>query len=556
MAHELEVVTQDLCVEDATKARLTALMLFCIAVAALVILRAAYIQIFSNPKLEKLARRQYQTQTLIRPRRGTIFDRNGEPLAVSVESKSLAANPAKIQNVALLAKTLSKATLVPYKKLFQKLSEDREFVWIKRHVSEFELNRFKKYRLMDSDGKLIDGLWLVTESVRAYPHHHLASHILGDVNVDSEGIEGVELWLNERLRGKVVSVSAIKDALGRPTFIDIAAAKNIQDGQSVYLTIDASLEFEVEQELRSAIQKSGAKSGSVIVMNADTGEILAMTNEPSFDANVKGFSPEKRRNRALTDGYEPGSTFKAILAAGALANGWKPTDRVWAEQGSFTLQGHKISEAETHEKFGWVTLKKMLKVSSNIAAAKVALKLGADRFINIMRAFGFGAKSGLGFPGEISGRIPPRKEWGSLTLANIGFGQGILVTPLQMTRAYAAILNGGWLVRPSLIARSPEKSVSVRIFPHYVSRNLIESLEEVTKDGGTGVTAALPGYKVAGKTGTAQMVDKKTGKYSREKHVASFIGFAAGVEPRIVIFTSLVEPRGQILRCPDSGTSV
>jgi cell division protein FtsI (penicillin-binding protein 3) len=285
-------------------------------------------------------------------------------------------------------------------------------------------------------------------------------------------------------------------------------------------------------------------------MNAVNGEILALANEPSFNPNEKMVSPDRRRNRAITDGYEPGSTFKAILLAGALSHGSKLTDQVWGERGAFTVQGHTISEAEAKEKFEWVSLKKMIQVSSNVAAAKIAMKLGADSFLKTIRSFGIGSKSGLGFPGEISGKILARKDWGPLSLANVGFGQGILVTPIQMTRAYAAILNGGYLVTPTLILGEKDgqsknsKENLERIISAKVSRDVIEALLSVTGEGGTGKKAALPGFDVAGKTGTAQMVDTATGKYSREKYVASFIGFPAGVDPKIVVFTSVVEPRG------------
>lgn len=541
-AAEIQLVAQ-------SKGRLTALMLSCIGFGLLILVRSAYIQILNNPRLERMAKRQYQSHSLIRPNRGFILDRQGESLAINVETQSLAANPSKIGQKKQLARLLSRSTDLSYSRLLQKFNEDREFVWLKRHLSNSELKHLKRTRIMGSDGDLIDGLWLVKESIRVYPHHQLASHILGDVNIDSEGLEGVELWFNERLRGKVVSVRAIKDALGRPTFIDTVAAKNIQDGESLSLTIDASLQFEVEEQLHNSVLKTGSKSGTVIVMNATNGEILAMANEPSFNANEKGVPPQKRRNRALTDGYEPGSTFKAVLVASALSNGAHLTDKVWAEQGSFTVQGHKISEAEAHEKFGWIDFKKMLKVSSNVGAAKVALKLGADHYLKTIKALGFGTKSGLGFPGEISGKIPARKDWSPLGLANIGFGQGVLVTPIQMTRAYAAILNGGFLVQPTLIKNSgllatEMPQIPVRVFSQKVSQDLIEALQEVTTEGGTGTKAALPGYKVAGKTGTAQMVNPDTGKYSRDKHNASFIGFAVGVEPKIVIFVSLTEPRG------------
>lgn len=541
--------------EAASKIRLTILMLLSVLFASAILIRAAYIQLLTNPRLEVMARRQFQSRSLVRPVRGMILDRYGEPLAINVEKKSLAANPGKIQNKRSIARLLARSTDLPFQRVLQKLNENREFVWIKRHLSEGELKRIKKNHIIDSAGDLIDGLWLVKESNRVYPHRRLAAHLLGDVNIDSEGLEGVELWKNEQLRGKIVSISAIKDALGRPTFIDAVAAKSVQDGEPVTLTIDASLQYEVEQELNNAVRNTGSKGGTVIVMNADNGEILAMANEPSFDANEKGNSPERRRNRAVTDGYEPGSTLKAVLLSSALSQGWKLSDALWGEKGSLVIQGKKISEAEAHEKFGWISLKKMIQLSSNVAAAKLALKLGADRYLKTLKSFGFGSRTGLGFPGEISGKIPLRKSWQPLTLANIGFGQGILVTPIQMIRAYAAFRNGGWLVQPSIIKKedpptsnlnsnSNLKPTAIRILSPKVSAEVTEALQSVTETGGTGTKASLLGYEVAGKTGTSQMVDASTGRYSREKYIASFIGYPVNVEPKVVIYTSLVEPRG------------
>ncbi len=520
-------------------------MVLCLTLAAAVLFRAGYVQFWGNQRLEQMSRKQFQSKVLIRPRRGLLTDRNGEPLAVNIETNSLAANPEKIQNRRTLAQLLAKSTEIPYSKLLQRLSGHHEFVWIKRHLSETEMNRLKKFRIVDGDGDLVPGLWLVKESQRVYPHGSLAAHTLGDVNVDSEGVEGVELWMNDKLQGKLVSVSAIKDALGRPSFIDAVAAKHVQEGESVQLTLDASLQYAVEEALKNSVTKHGARAGSVIVMNAANGEILALANQPSFNLNDKFVPLDRRRNRALTDGYEPGSTLKAVLIASALSHGWKLTDTVYGEKGTFKVQGKRISEAEVKEKFGWLNLKQIIQHSSNVGAAKVALKLGADKYLATLKDYGFGSKTGLGFPGEISGRVPPRKQWQPLTLANIGFGQGVLVTPIQMVRAYATFLNGGFLVQPKLI-RDPDQvdPPAKRVISSKVAEEVTQALETVTQEDGTGQKAALPGYRVAGKTGTAQVVDPATGAYSRSKHISSFIGFAEGIDPKIVIFTSLDEPKG------------
>lgn len=510
--------------------------------------RAFMIQILKDDRLEKMARKQFQSKVLLRPRRGSIVDRNGEALAVNVETQSLAANPSKLRRRKDVLRLVARSLDMPYEKLQARFRDKREFLWIKRHLSENEVNLLKKWQIIAADGDLVEGLWLVRESKRVYPHHDLASHVIGDTNVDSEGLEGIELWKNGSLKGSVVSVETTKDAMGRPTFLDASEAGAVKDGQAIGLTLDASLQYSVEQELKFAVARTSSRGGGVVVMNATNGEILAMANEPGFDPNFKGAPLDHRRNRVVTDGYEPGSTLKPVLLASALASGMKLTDQVWGNHGSFVVQGKKISEAEAHEKFEWISLKKMIQVSSNVGSAKLALKIGADAYSKTLEQMGFGSRTGIGFPGEISGRVPPRKSWQPLTLANIGFGQGILVTPLQMLRAYAAFLNGGWLVQPSIIRDQPgsdsKREAPRRIFSQAVAEQVQEALSAVTADGGTGLKARLEGYDVAGKTGTAQTVDSATGKYSRSRFIASFIGFARGVEPRLVIYAALDGPKG------------
>ncbi|MDR3605986.1 MAG: penicillin-binding protein [Oligoflexia bacterium] len=539
------------------KPRITVVMLACMAFGGLLASRAAFIQLGINHRLENMSRRQFQSRLLIQPSRGAILDRNGEALAINSEAQSIAVNPsklAKIQNRRLVAHLLAKATELPYSRILEHISNKREFAWIKRHISDEDVARLRRYHILNSDGDPITGVWLVRESERVYPHGELAAHVVGGVNLDSEGKEGIELSMNERLRGKVISMSAIKDAYGRPAFIDVSTEG--RDGEPVTLTIDNSLQFSVEEELRSAINKTGAKGGSVIVMNAVNGEILAMANAPSFNPNDRVSPADHRRNRALTDGYEPGSTMKPVLLASGLSKGMHLTDVVWGERGKFKLQGRTISEAEAHEKFEWLSLKKIITVSSNVGAAKLALKVGPDAYLNMLKAYGFGSKTGIDFPGEISGRVPPRKSWQPLTTANIGFGQGVLVTPIQMLRAYATFANGGWLVQPTLI-KTPEKPEKERAAPKrvisaQVAAQVTEALESVTHKelDGTGQKAVLPGFRVAGKTGTAQKVDPLNGHYSRTKHIASFIGFPvlSGDQlrdtPRIVVYTMLDEPQG------------
>lgn len=524
-------------------------MIFALMIAAGVASRAAYIQIIRDPRLEDLSKRQFQSKVLVQARRGIIFDRNNEPLATNTEIASLAANPKKIQNRKLLARLLSKALGMPLAQLVEKLKESkRDFVWIKRHIPDEQVDQFKKWGITESGGQLLPGLWLVKENIRQYPHGELAAQTIGTVNLDNDGTEGVELWKNSRLEGKIVSMHAIRDALGRPTLYDASAVADAKDGEEIQLTLDASLQFSVEEALKIALDKTKARAGSVIVMDAIHGDLLAVANAPAFNPNQRGGTPETKRNRVLTDGYEPGSTLKPILLATALANGWKITDKIHGEHGSIQIQGRKISESEAHEKFEWINLKKMIQVSSNVVAAKLALKIGQEKLTAGLKNFGYGVKTGVGFPGELAGWLPPsKKPWQPLTLATVGFGQGIMVTPMQMVRSYASFINGGYLVEPKIIKNNlpgEETAAPKRIMTPEVAGAVVDALKTVVEGDGTGKRAALEGYVVAGKTGTAQTVDSKTKRYSTSRYVSSFIGFAIGVSPKIVILTMLDDPRG------------
>ncbi len=521
--------------------RIAFMMVLCVGFGGALMLRAAYLQIFPNQRLANLAKKQFYSKMLVKPRRGNILDRNSEALAISVETQSLAVNPSKVVNKKLMAIKLAHATGVPQATILKRLQSKKEFAWIKRHLTADEEAKLKKFRLVDEDGDWLAGLWVIKESQRAYPHQNLANTILGTVNTDAEGIEGVELLQNATLSGKIISVDAVKDALGRPTFIDAEAAKKggvANDGKDIQLTLDASLQYSSEQLLKESVHKTGSLSGIALVMDAMNGEILALAHYPN-DTN--------RRNRAVTDGYEPGSTFKPILLAAALQKGSHLTDAVWGGKGKFEVQGHTISEAEAHEQHEWLTLKKMIQVSSNVGAARLALQVGSAPYLQLLNQLGFGAKTQVNFPGEFAGKIfKPGTKLQPLALATLGFGQGLLATPIQMARAYAAFINGGWLVQPSLVMSDSAGKVEPpkRVFTPQVCQQVLEALASVTQEGGTGTKANLPGYRIAGKTGTAQVVDPKSGKYSRTHYLASFIGFPLDLPKKVVIFTALDRPQG------------
>jgi cell division protein FtsI (penicillin-binding protein 3) len=504
------------------------------------LVRSTWLQIIHDPKLERLARRQFQSRIEMKPRRGLIVDRTGEPLAINLETSSLAGNPQKILKSRSTAHLLSHALSMPPAVLKKRLDSKKSFAWFERHLSDERMEQLRKAGIIQPSGEMPEGLWIEKEMKRVYPHNELASSLIGSVNVDAEGIEGVELWRNTLLRGKSASIEAFKDAMGRPTQMTSSNVPKMEDGSIVELSIDASLQYAVEESLHQSLEATNADSGMVIVMDSSNGEILALAQAPQR-LGVK-------KVRALTDGYEPGSTMKPLMLASAINKGvLKVTDQLHGQHGKLRLQGRVISEAEAHERFGMISMKKMIEVSSNIVAAEVALKMGAERTVQSLKEMGFGSRTGIGFPGEIPGWSPGNpKSIRPLTLATIGFGQSVMVTPLQMIRAYAAIANGGIMVEPTLLKRKEkEEFKKIAVFKPGTAKDVTEALLGVTEgEKGTGKKARVDGYRIAGKTGTAQTVDPRTRKYSSSRHIASFIGFPVGVKQPIVILTLLDNPRG------------
>ena len=504
------------------------------------LVRSTWLQIIHDPKLENLAQKQFQSKILTKPRRGLITDRTGEPLAINLETSSLAGNPSKILKSPSLLRILARALGTQVSVLKKKLDPKKSFFWAERHLRDDQLARFKKMGFIQPNGEMPDGLWIVKEMKRVYPHGELGASLIGSVNVDDEGLEGVELWKNSMLRGKSASFEAFKDAFGRPTLLNNDPANKTKDGSNVELSIDATLQYSVEESLNEAIEKTHADSGLVIVMDSITGEILTLAQAPS--------SRRIKKVTALTDGFEPGSTLKPIMIAAILNRGIaKITDTVFGHFGKLILQGRTIREAEAHEKFGNISLKKVIEVSSNVGAAELAIKFGAENFVSSLKELGFGGKSGIGFPGEISGWMPAHIEkMQPLTLATMGFGQSIMVTPIQMIRAYASFSNGGILVEPTLLKRTEHESIKrVPVLKSQAVRDITEALLTVTEgEKGTGHKAKVEGFRIAGKTGTAQTVESKTKHYSTSRYIASFIGYPVGVRQPITILALLDHPRG------------
>ena len=499
------------------------------------------IQIQHGRRLTERAARQYQRLVPLVSRRGTIFDRAGRELAVSLRVSSVFAQPTAIANPRETARALAPILGQPARELQARLSADKTFVWLQRQLEPRQAEAISDLGLK--------GIGLVPESRRYYPRQDLASHVLGMVGLDDRGLEGVEHLYDDLLGGKPQFVSAQQDALGRLVFRQEEPEPKTPIFD-LYLTIDEVLQYVTERELARAVERSGAKAGTAVILDPVSGEILALANQPTFDPNhYKAASSAAKRNRAAADYVEPGSVFKVILAAGAIEEGVvSPTDLVYGENGSIEVSGVTIRD---HGKYGWLTVREVLAQSSNVGAIKLGQKLGKSLYYHYMSAFGFGNLTGVDLPGETPGLIRRPKGWSALSLPVLSLGQEVSVTAIQFATAFAAVANGGSLLRPHVVrslrtqdgavARNVEPAVVRRVISEPTARTLLEMLTSVVEEG-TGKEAAVPGYTVAGKTGTAQKVDPATGRYSHRKIVASFVGAIPAEAPRLVILVMIDEP--------------
>lgn len=514
---------------------------------ALLLVRAAHLQIFPDHRLENLKRRQFETSLQIRTRRGAILDRNGKELAASVPAYSLFADPKMIKDPYGLGIRLGKYLDIPAKNLKKRLRDrDRRFIWIKRQLSEKQRDEIKKWN--------IAGLGFVEEPRRVYPNGPLLAQVLGVVGSEGSGLEGLELQFNSDLEGQLKQILLPRDARGRPLLEDGRSLTEVPDGADLALTIDHEVQFQLEQELAQVVDRFNADSAVGIVMDAQSSEVLAMANLPTFNLNdgLK-HSLKQRRNRIVTDAFEPGSTLKTFVVAGALRQELiKPSSRYNCEGGRMKVGDKWIREADTHHQFGWLNVTEILARSSNIGVAKIAFDLGADRLWQTLQDFGFGAKSGIELPGESRGIVNPL-PWRPHLLSNISFGHGIAVTPMQLTAAYGAIANGGVLKKPLLVKsiRRPgdEEPLTFqaeevrRVLSNQDSATLRLMLNAATEPKATGYLARIPGYPVAGKTGTAQKVDSEKGGYVANSYISSFAGFVPAHNPRFVIFIAVDNPQ-------------
>jgi cell division protein FtsI (penicillin-binding protein 3) len=528
------------------------------------IVSGAYrVQVEDGQEWLELAERQRQRRLHIQPKRGTIYDRNGAPLAESVEVPSVSIDAVEMMRgidpkyvkmrAQQYAERIAAAIDLPVAEVADKILRHRRFAWLKRRISEDELEKVKA--LGDKAQRYpIAGLTVEGEGHRFYPNRDLAGPLLGFVSPDGDGKEGLELSLEHELKGKASEVHGLRDRSGKLLFSEGLEDEQALAGHNVYLTIDKGIQFTAERELAAAMKTYEAVGGSIVVVDPQTGEILALASAPSFNPNDYSVAdPDARRNRALVDRFEPGSVMKVFTVATALAaKSVAPAASIYCEEGTMAIDNVVIHDTHVSK---WLTVTQILSLSSNIGAAKIALGLGEPRLYEGFRRFGFGDTTGIPFPGESMGVLRPRgNPWVQVETATAAYGQGVSVTTLQLAMAMSAIANNGRLMEPLLVKRVADGTgVTLSDAAPRVRRDAVapaaaqmvsEMLVAVTEGEGTGVEAAIPGFKVAGKTGTAQKIDPATHKYSDTHYVASFTGFVPVEKPRLVIAVVLDDPMG------------
>jgi cell division protein FtsI (penicillin-binding protein 3) len=501
--------------------------------------RAVWLQGVRAGPLSKLAATQQRQTVDVPARRGTIFDRNGVPLALGERATTVYADPTQILDARAVAVAAEKTLGVDAEDLYpQLLDRSRSFVFVKRKANAEDAALLAARKLA--------GLGFYPEERRRYPLNSVGAQVLGFAGADNVGLAGLELSLDRFLRGRAGKEVVVRDPLGR--VVDVLSATDERRGSDVFLTLDRRIQADAEEVLRATVRRWGARSATAIVLDPRTGEVLAMANAPGFDTNRFAEVPVAlQRNRAVSDTYEPGSTFKLIPVAGAMSEGLVVPTSTFTLAPTIRVADRVIGE---HDPRGTETMSvaRILSQSSNVGAVTLAQQLGKTRLADWIERFGFGRPTGIDFPGETRGIVLPPERWSGSTIGNVPIGQGIAVTPLQMAAAYAAVANGGVWVQPHVVdhvaGRPRVQTPRRRVVAEGVATQLATMLRGVVDDG-TGTLAAIPGYRVAGKTGTAA---KPTpgGGYSTSNYVASFVGFVPATRPRLVISVAVDEPRGAI----------
>ena len=493
--------------------------------------RAVWLQAVHAQPLARLAKGQQQATIELPAARGSILDRNGVDLAIGKQAITVYANPRHIADPRATAIAAGRALRIDANRLYAKLADrSRGFVYL---VRKADPKRAQALRSLE-----LTGIGFYPEERRVYPQGTVASHVLGFAGLDNRGLAGLELALDRTLSGRNGSRTVVRDPFGRT--LEVLSSVPAHEGRSVRLTLDNTLQANAESVLLRTVRRWGAKAATALVLDPRTGEVLAMAAEPGFDANrFPRTSRDVQRNRAVTDTFEPGSTLKVVTVAGALSEGLVAPSTPFSLEPTIQVADRVIHEAHRD----WterMTVAEILSRSSNVGTITLAEQLGRERLERWIARFGFGRKTGIDFPGEISGILP--SYWSGSTIGTLPIGHGIAVTPMQMAAAYGAVANGGVWLRPRLVADRPIKRR--RVVSKHVADQLMSMLRDVVIEG-TGQEAEVEGYQVAGKTGTAAKPDP-SGGYSTSRYVASFVGVVPASAPRLVVLVTVDEPHGAI----------
>ncbi|MCB0419956.1 MAG: cell division protein [Bdellovibrionales bacterium] len=509
--------------------------------------RSLYLQVLPNEKLGQLEDRQFSQKISIESHRGSVFDRNGKELAVTVSTYSLFADPKIMESPRKAAKQLAHELRLSYAKLYKLVKpSDKRFVWIQRHLSFEQKEKIQAWGYR--------GLAFVEESKRIYPNEGLLKTSLGVVGRNGKGLEGIELLYDKYLKGSKKEVRVQRDARGRPLVVDARHFIDQPDGKDIYLTIDGEIQYFLESELRRVVDEYSAAGAMGVVLDAQTSEILSIANVEGGIGEDATRVQASNRNKTVTDFFEPGSTIKPFIAAGAIREGLAlPNTEYDCGGGKLKIGRRVIREADASHGFDKLTLAEIIAHSSNVGITKVSFQLGQKRVRSTLRDFGFGESSGVDLPGEVEG-ILHSLPWKAHQLSNISFGHAMTSTALQIANAYAAIANGGLLRRPFIVKSVTEENWVNPVLRNYKPRRVLTEeqskmmkliLSGVTSRGGTGYSARVNGYPVAGKTGTAQKVKTDGRGYKKGAYLSSFAGFIPVNEPRYVIYVMVDEPQGE-----------
>jgi len=531
--------------------------IFFVLLLALIAIRAFDLQILRPDSIISAAHKRFDHTVRLSPHRGTIYDRSGQPLAISLDVKSIAANPRLVKNPAWAASKIARTLQIEERSLKRKLQSDKYFVWIKRHASPDEVEAVKALN--------IQGLGYYNEAKRFYSESEAFANVLGIVGIDGQGLEGIELLFDHALKGKPRHIEVRKDGLGRIIYARGLPSDEKKDGNTIWLTIDRRMQYIAYSELEKAVKHNNAKSGFVIITNPLTGEILAMSSYPSFNPNIGSYKDlDGHKNRGVVEIFEPGSVIKPIFVSWGLDKKiFNPSLSIFCENGRFSYHRTTIHD---HKKYGWLPLREIIKYSSNIGMVKLFDPVSSNDMHSCLKEFGLISPSGIDFPGEAYALVRDPGKWVNVDKANISFGQGFAVNGIQLLTAFNALINGGMLLKPNLIEHVADASgketqcyrptIIKKVISKDISDEMVAILTSVCSKGGTAEAAGIDGFQIFGKTGTSQKIDPLTGAYSKKDHIATFIGGVIDTyaKPRLTIIVSIDEPHphhfASIVACP------